>query len=134
MGNKVTGWSLWLGLWAFILVLMCLHCVVVSLRAKPEYRALFLPICHPWSSVCVCVCVCSHSNRSGLSFIASPSPSSSLGLFSYRACTQPFGYFKHTKAYSLVVCEFGGFENVLHDVDVRAIHIVYRRYDVVKTS
>ena len=29
----------------------------------------------------------------------------------------------HKKAYNLVVCEFGGFENVLHDVGIRAIPI-----------
>ena len=27
----------------------------------------------------------------------------------------------HKKAYNVVVCEFGGFENVLHDVGVRTI-------------
>ena len=60
--------------------------------------------------------------------------------FSSRACTQPFGYVKHVrvvvleysqlhkKAYHLVVCEFGGFENVLRDTGIRAIRI-YRRYD-----
>ena len=51
-------------------------------------------------------------------------------------CTRPFGYIKHVnsyssgpevysqlhkKAYNLVVCEFGGFENVLCDAGVHAI-------------
>ena len=35
----------------------------------------------------------------------------------------------HKKAYNFLVCEFGGFENVLRDVGIRAIPIysVYRR-------
>ena len=44
---------------------------------------------------------------------------------SYRACTRPFGYVKHVnKAYNLVVCEFEGFENVLRDAGICAIHMI----------
>ena len=35
----------------------------------------------------------------------------------------------HKKTYNLVVCEFGGFENVLRDVGIRAI---YQRYDIAE--
>ena len=56
--------------------------------------------------------------------------------FSYRACTRPFDMLTvrvavleysqlHKKAYNLVVCEFGGFENVLRDVGIRAIPIFH---------
>ena len=40
----------------------------------------------------------------------------------------------HKKPYNLVVCEFGGIENVLRDAGVRAspIHNVYRRYDTLE--
>ena len=34
----------------------------------------------------------------------------------------------HKKAYNLVVCEFGGFENVLRDAGIRAITIIYSVY------
>ena len=34
----------------------------------------------------------------------------------------------YKKPYSSLVCEFGGFENVLRDVDI--LYNVYRRYDV----
>ena len=41
----------------------------------------------------------------------------------YRAYTRRFGYFKVRVVGKTLVCEFGGFENVLRDAGIRAIPI-----------
>ena len=45
-----------------------------------------------------------------------------LNMLTVRVVTLEYSQL-HKKAYNLVVCEFGGFENVLRDADIRAIPI-----------
>ena len=45
-----------------------------------------------------------------------------LSMLTVRVAVQEYSQL-HKKAYNLVVCEFGGFENVLRDVGIRAIPI-----------